>query len=589
MKFSKSHIDRLFKGQALPAPPWPFTRQFLTITNRAAGLSAEQHQERLTEARQLVQSLGEKARTRQPEARSGRGSADQDGDTVAALRLEVDLERARHTETRLRYALRDAQFLMATLWSIISALRDIISSHDALYAGVHHGEADPRKLARIQDETQQALLHKQVAHEEADRTVGRVRSLETLWEQARTDVHRLSLHPDAHDLKFSAASDPGPPPLVVPHDLLAQPALNDIAAALGRARTLNSQEELTAAELEHALKPVGPLQGEDEMAILVAATRLPDGDNRLSALRTLRRGWPLHAETQQVLIRLANDEVTSVRGIAVDGLVEGWAGDAAVRDVLIDLLGAGEEFDVDAFDGLVQGWASEALVRDVLIHLVGDGADAYRVVVEGIVDGWTNDPLVHAFLIRLLGTGGKDVRHISAQALLSNYLDFSTISELLDDDDERVHHTATEALTKVWKGSAHTRDTLLSFLDDQDKIVGHIALQGLQQGKRAASGPLDVAIRFSRDDDESARRAAARVLTQGWPGNSVARDAVATLLRDENQRIVHAAARQLAQGWPGDPVARNALASLKQHGSGRAQHVAGRLLEMYWSGPEPSI
>ncbi|WOP07082.1 hypothetical protein R2B67_00385 [Streptomyces cyaneofuscatus] len=181
MKFSKSHIDRLFRAQALPAPPWPFTRRFLLITNRAAGLSAEQHHERLAEAKRLLKLLGERGRLRQvdhPAGQAGRGLGGEGGDMVATLRLEVDLERARHTETRLRYALRDAQFLMTTLWSIISALRDIISSHDVLHANMHHGDATSGELARVHNETQQALVHKRVAHEEADRTVGRVRSLE---------------------------------------------------------------------------------------------------------------------------------------------------------------------------------------------------------------------------------------------------------------------------------------------------------------------------------------------------------------------------------------------------------------------------
>ncbi|MFD9872675.1 hypothetical protein [[Kitasatospora] papulosa] len=589
MAFSKSHIDRLLKGQAFPAPPWPFTREFVLITSRAAGLSAEQYQERLIEAKKLLKSLGEASRTHKtPAGHTTITTATQHGDTVAALRLEVDLERARHTETRLRYALRDAQFLMTTLWSIISALRDIISNQDVLYAGAHHGDADPAELTRIRDDTQQALNHKQVAHEEADRTVWRMRSLEALWEQARTDVHRLSLHPDAHDLELTAASDPDPPRLVVPQDLLAQSALDDIAAALGRARALNSQEELAAADLERALNPADPLQADDELAILVAATRLPDGDNRLSALRTLRRGWPRHVETQRVLIRLVHDEARPVRGTAVDGLVEGWAGDTAVRDVLIDLLGTGEDFDVDAFDGLVQGWAGDELVRDVLIRLIGNGADAYSVVVEGLVDGWPTDPIVHNCLTRLLTSGTMSIRGICARTIAAISTDFYAVHDLTGNKNEEIRWAAMEGLTTRWKGPAATRDALLALLDDYDMSSRHIALQGLMQVPGDTSGPLATTIRFCHNDAEQMRRAAAHVLTRGWPGDPTARDAVVSLLQDKNQSVLHDAACLLPQGWPGDPSARDALDSLAQRGASHAQQIAEQLLARHWPGDTTS-
>jgi hypothetical protein len=110
MSISKSHLGRILKGDSLPRQLRPFTHQFLVITSRAGHLTADQHRDLWRRAEELIHALTNNANhdaARTPARRSS--VAPQDGshvETIATLRLEVDLERARHTETRLRYALR---------------------------------------------------------------------------------------------------------------------------------------------------------------------------------------------------------------------------------------------------------------------------------------------------------------------------------------------------------------------------------------------------------------------------------------------------------------------------------------------------
>ncbi|MCX4976480.1 HEAT repeat domain-containing protein [Streptomyces sp. NBC_00620] len=635
MTFSKSHIDRLFSAHALPSPPWPFTCQFLLITSRAAGLTAEQHRERLATAKSLLAALESASKgqlAHPPEQRSDTTPTGVHQGTIASLRLEVELERARHTETRLGYALRDAQFLMKTLWSIISALRDIISSHDALHARLYHSNTSTADLERLRDETQQAIAHKHAANDEADRAAARIRALEGLWDQARLDMHRLSLHPDAGDLT-TPASDPEPRTPVVPQDLLAQPALDDIAAALNRIRALNFSEERAAVDLEHALTPTALHSGGgDELSVLVAATHLTDTDNRRTALRTLCRDWPSHVETKEALFRLIKDEDPTVRRVAVDGLaqaeagdtvvrdalanlfindedatargravdvlVAGWPGDDVVRDTLISRLGSGEDFDVDALDGLARGWADDANARDALIRLIGDGEDTYCVVVQILAERWAGDTVVRDLLARLIANGGSEVRHAAAEGLVLWWPGDATTYDILghlfeDQDQDQVHdqdatesirRRAVEMLRKAWAGDVASRDALVELIGGDDEHARRVAAQGLVHGRSGATAALNTVIQFCSNDNERLRRAAARVLAKGWHGDTAARDAVISLLRDGNERVPHVAARMLAQGWAGDTTARNALILLTQHDSTRVRRAAARMLAQGWAG-----
>ncbi|MFI1488069.1 hypothetical protein [Streptomyces sp. NPDC020747] len=72
MSYKKSTIDRLLKAEAFPRPPKAFTRQFLRITCKAAGLTQDDFERRYTEACRLldeiITSQWEEPAQRRPEA-----------------------------------------------------------------------------------------------------------------------------------------------------------------------------------------------------------------------------------------------------------------------------------------------------------------------------------------------------------------------------------------------------------------------------------------------------------------------------------------------------------------------------------------
>ncbi|MFF0737054.1 HEAT repeat domain-containing protein [Streptomyces chartreusis] len=386
MSFSKSHLARLFKAQALPNPPWPFTLQFLRMTSRTAGLTKEEHQERCAEARELLRAIAALPKTAalpEPDQSSDVGSHSPH-EAVVALQHEVELERARHTETRLRYALRDAQFLATTLWRIISALRDIICDHDTLVARAQHGHPDPDALDQLRSETRQALTHKRTAQEQVDLATARIRVLEAAWEQARAEVSRLLFHPDTADL-MSVPSGTAPSQSLLPEDLLAQPTLDDIATALDRAQALNTQEERTARDLQRSLASASPLQPDDERAVLLAATKLTSNAlAQQAAADGLAQGWSGDTEACDALIRLTHAEDYGVRRTAAEALAQGWPGDAKARDALIRLTNDKAQIVRGAAAvALGQGWSGDVEARDAVMPLIEDpvrevrGAAAY--------------------------------------------------------------------------------------------------------------------------------------------------------------------------------------------------------------------
>ncbi|MFF0685555.1 HEAT repeat domain-containing protein [Streptomyces albogriseolus] len=392
MAFSKSHIARLFAAQALPNPPWPFTLQFLRITSRAAGLTKAEHQERCTEARDLLSAIAEspKVVAAPVPASSSDASSHTTHEAVVALQHEVELERARHTETRLRYALRDAQFLATTLWRIISALRDIICDHDALVARAQHGHASAATLDRLLAETEQALAHRRTAQEEVDLATARIRVLEVTWEQARAEVSRLLMHPEAADL-IRPASDAASSQGLLPADLLSQPTLDDIATALDKARALNNQEERTARDLQRSLTSASPLQPDDERAVLLAATKLTSNwPAQQAAVEGLAQGWSGDVEARDALIRLTHADAYPVRHTAAQGLAQGWSGDVEARDALIRL--TQDNYQIvrgAAAVALGQGWSGDTEARDALIPLTEDAVPEVRgAAVTVLLRGW---------------------------------------------------------------------------------------------------------------------------------------------------------------------------------------------------------
>ncbi|MCX4902509.1 FxSxx-COOH system tetratricopeptide repeat protein [Streptomyces sp. NBC_00892] len=387
MSYSKSHIDRLFKAQADPVPPWPFTLQFLKITSPAAGITHEEHKRRCNQARALLQAITELTATpptQLPAPRTATTDQPQDTDTVAVLRLEVELERTRHTETRLRYALRDHDVLQSTLLQIISTLREIIAGNDAREA---HALADARldEAARLRDETHRALDHKATAQQEADRTATRMRVLEDLWTRARIEAQRLARQPGA--VNFAPPHpEPGqaPQPLLAT-DLLTQPVLDDIAAALDKAHEVSEREEAQIQVMQRIVIPGNDrLQPADELAVLLASTRLPSADSRRSALLALTESWLHLPETKEAALRLMADPQEQVREAAVEALGVGWPGDEEARQaVLVQSLSL-ETYVSDAALDAVDATLRKA--GDVL----GREQEAVQEAAEDV--GWTTPP-----------------------------------------------------------------------------------------------------------------------------------------------------------------------------------------------------
>ncbi|WP_406214418.1 hypothetical protein [Streptomyces decoyicus] len=283
MSFSKSHLDRLFKGGAM-LPSVRFLGIFLEITSTAAGIPPQRHQALCREATEL---LNQARRLRTRPAAMSQPEPPTTSAAIATLQAQLDLERAHRTGDRLRRELSDTQALMGTLLKIIDALRDIITELDLNLFGAPSTAARtlPRSLAEQQ--RTEAVEYKAAAEAEYGRVDHRRRVLELLWDQAQGNLRRLAAHADGEHLRPLPDLPPMPTQSGLSPSLHAEPALADIATALGRVQKFNDAEEQKISELRRALADNAPLAPDDELAILVAATRLSDPLARDAALRTV--------------------------------------------------------------------------------------------------------------------------------------------------------------------------------------------------------------------------------------------------------------------------------------------------------------
>ncbi|MFG2984072.1 HEAT repeat domain-containing protein [Streptomyces sp. NPDC048258] len=498
---SNSHVDRLLKGLT-PVPSWPFTREFLRITSRAAGLTAEDYRKRCEAARALLRAAAEDPAPVVPKTDADTAThAATHKDILAALRLEVELERARHAETRLRFALRDAQFLMTTLWFIISALRDIIADRDALLARAQHGAGDAERIARLRDETRQALTHKRTAETEADRAVARIRTLEGFWERARSDLRRLALHPDAADLTTAPTHGAGPAPALIPQEFLARPALDDIAGALAKAQALNASADDSARALEQTVGPTEHPGVDDEFVVLLAATKLPDESLRREAARSLVARWADRPETREALLHLIDDPGTLL--VAIDGLAAACPGDREARAALLRLAKTTE-------------------------HRV----EVHRAVVRALSHGWPGDP------------ESRDI-----------YLAMAT--------DRWDRPYAVEALAVAFPGDPWVRDHIVSLADSADAPSRSAVATALKEGWRGDESTLGCLVHLVADEEPKVRIAAVQAIGAGWPGDPGVRTVLMGLLKGSGHVDVTAeAATELLAGWPGDKETERALDEL---------------------------
>ncbi|GAA1939518.1 HEAT repeat domain-containing protein [Kitasatospora viridis] len=454
LSFSKSHLDRLFKGGAA-LPSLRFLRVFLEITSAGAGLHPQRHQalyreatELLTEARQL------RARpTAQPQPQP-QPQPPTTAAAVAALQTQLDLERANRTGDRLRRELSDTQALMGTLLQIIDALRDIITELDLDLSGMPRtaGRTVPRSLAERQ--RTDAVEYKAAAEAEFDRVDHRRRVLELLWDQAQGNLRRLAAHAEVGYLRPLPDLPPLPARGALSSGLNAEPALVDIATALGRVQEYNAAEEQKITELRRVLADNAPLAPDDELAILVDATRLSDPRARGAALRTVLASWAHHPSTRDTLLRLVHDDQSAIRHNAVWGLAAAWAGTPEARDAVAALAGD-PEYDVrkTAALGLVHGWAGDHTARDALARLVQHEDPGVRhTMVQALVQGWGDDPVVRDCLITLTCDGEVLVRALAAECLVGGWpgdgAALAALRSLCGDVAESVRWIAVQGLAR---------------------------------------------------------------------------------------------------------------------------------------------
>ncbi|MFD8654723.1 HEAT repeat domain-containing protein [Streptomyces mirabilis] len=420
MSFSKSHLDRLYKGSA-SLPSKRFLTIFLGVTSHAAGIRPEHRRELHQRADELLALEHRNRRNRRAEIPSSTSQVPTEA-VVATLQIQLELERAQRTEDRLRWALSDTQRLMETLLRIINALRDIVTEVDTklrLYAA-----KEPEVQALAKRQRIQAQSYKATAEAQFDRVNQRRRLLETLWDQAHENLQRLALHAKATDIP-SLSAELALPQIPLPEEFHTQSTLVDIATALGKVQKHNEAEEQTILELQHTIMTDTPLKLDDEFNILVAATRLTDDKTRRTALRTLLENWPHHRETRDTLVRLAHDEQSEIRRITAWSLAEGWAGDPAARDALIALAhDSGASVRETAVLGLAEGWAGDPAARDALIALAHDsGASVRETAVLGLAEGWAGDPATRDALIALVHDDDVYVRMAVAESLADVWLD----------------------------------------------------------------------------------------------------------------------------------------------------------------------
>ncbi|MEW1923817.1 hypothetical protein, partial [Streptomyces sp. NPDC088360] len=358
---------------------------FLEITSNVAGINVEEHR-RLYRQAEVLWNAARQNR----QSRLAKGSALQSRDsvesTVAVLQVQLQLERAQRAEDGLRWALSDSHLLLGTLLQIISALREIIVNLDVQLVQMVRAteEATSRKLAERQ--RSQAKSYKQSAEAQFDRVDQRRRMLEVLWDQAHSNVRRLKLHAEFPDITALPEGPALPSQQILPDGGLARPALVDIATALGKVQEHEDVEDQVARELKKIIISDSPLLPDGELAILLAATRLTDTENRRIALRALLKSWPSRLETRDVLVRLSRDEESSLRLVAAQALIDKWSGDVDARDALVALTRGGDANAREvAVLGLAKGWSGDVDARDALVALTrGGDANAREVAVLGL-------------------------------------------------------------------------------------------------------------------------------------------------------------------------------------------------------------
>ncbi|WP_179280842.1 HEAT repeat domain-containing protein [Streptomyces sp. 2R] len=488
MKFSKSHLDRLFKGLS-SLPSRRFIQLFLEITSHAAGIHPGHHRRILQKAEELWviahhqkrNQISEKTETEHDSSSSV---------TIPTLQLQLELERTHRTADRLRWALSDAQALMTVLLQIVSALRDIAMDLNKQQAhALTIGNFTAADTARTQQ--LEALAHKKTAESHLARTNERRITLETLWEQAHGKVQRLSQHPEIADVGALPTGAALPQEEIVPLLRMPLPQLTDIDAALRKADKINQSEERKTNQWQQDLAKGNQPNLIDEHAILLAATFLNDAENRKVALSSLLQNWSRSSDTRDTLVRLASDDVTGIRLIAIQGLLQEWGGDACARQALIGLMEDGEvEVATAAVWALSQGWSGDTTARDALASLTHSRVPRLReIAVEGLREGWSHDATARDAMLPLTQDGNRFVREATIELLADGWPNAATsirdaLLDLLRGEDMAIRETAIEGLVSHWPFDPIVRSALSELLHDNEPGIRWTAEWGLYRSQK---------------------------------------------------------------------------------------------------------
>ncbi|MFJ9129559.1 HEAT repeat domain-containing protein [Streptomyces sp. NPDC102340] len=452
MSFSKSHLDRLYKGSS-KLPSKDFLKLFLEFTSRTGNVHPRRHQEFLQHAEGLLRAAIQHHRNGSLPTRTNT-QEEPAGTVVTTLRAQVELERSQRAEEKLRWALSDTQSMMGTLLQIIEALRDIITEYDTQVARQIRSAEEIKKDSLAKEQGRRARSYKAAAEEQFDRVNQRRRLLETLWDQAHGNMQRLTSNSKITGISPLPDGEVTLPHEILPQKFLAEPALEYIGIALKRVREHNDAEESTTGELRQAIVESSPLQPSDELAILTSATRLSDLTTRRTALHALVNGWRNHSETRDTLVRLKNDEQFEIRMAVVSHLTEDWGHDPAARDTLITL--SGDHYDdvrEAAVLGLSDKWKGDKEARDGLVKLTREESPALREnAALGLAEGWPNDPQAR-------------------DALLS----------MVRDTNIYVRLTVAESLVHGWRGDSLAHAGLRMMIQDSSPSVKWAAQQGLPE------------------------------------------------------------------------------------------------------------
>ncbi|MEU4032959.1 HEAT repeat domain-containing protein [Streptomyces collinus] len=518
MRFSKSHLDRLFKGATAP-PSKRFVTMFLEITSSTIGMSPAQHQELCRKADELLTAAHRYRRHIRTEQSVAPTSPVSPEVSVAALQLQVELERAHRIEDRLRWALSDAQLLMTTLLQIISSLREIIVDLDTKQVQALHRSTESFAMEAATGSRQQALLQKATAESQLARVNERRLLLETLWEQAHANVRRLSQHPDVPKIE-TLPTGPALPQHEIP-PFSAQAPLDDIAAALIKAEEINIAEDRKTHEWQEKLSPTTVLESADEQAILLAATRLTDAENRRTALDTLIKKWRHSLATRNALFRLTCDEHSDIRKTATRALGRDWSDDDAARQAVITTTRDPDpKVQAVAVWVLTESWRGSSSARDALVALTRDDSDEAReTAIEGLAEGWPGDKTAREAIVRLTYDPASRVRETAVEALVESWPgDVSARDALLNlvhSDDISLREAAAASLCVGWPGDPSVTAAFLELQHDDAPIVRWVAERGLIQEGHPLSNSPDEISEMSNQRNLTSRRQRANSIHRG--------------------------------------------------------------------------